>query len=60
MLALPSVRNHSTTASSPSEKWSVAPLHVARPHNTPLNVEPDSLAKYKVFWNKSADTPALK
>src|SRR5690625_2657701 len=49
MFFLPSVRNHSLAASSPSlANGSTTPLHVARPQRTPLNFEPASLANSKV------------
>ena len=61
MFLRPWLANHARPASSPSvANTATASFHVARPHNTPLKVEPASFAKRSVSWNNSAETPALK
>ena len=61
MFSRPSVFNQSQAAVSPASTKGFTPFfHVARPHKTPLNVEPASLAKRSVSWNSSVETPALK
>src|SRR5699024_3990919 len=57
----PSSFNHFSTASKPPSVYaSAAPAQVALPHNTPLNLEPEFLAKLSDALNMSGETPALK